>query len=132
MDSEVIDETLDKPQVERDAEYGRASKVREINLATNEGGLYRVNIGGFVQVNGHTYQLRPLGNGDYEAARVNELFVQFTEDDYYCANCGATTRGDSDIIEEDSFPSHGGTVEGWERCKRCKTTISWCDMTAVM
>jgi hypothetical protein len=43
-----------------------------------------------------------------------------------CRYCGSLD------VESDSFQSHGGTTEGYERCNACGQSSSWCDLSAVI
>jgi hypothetical protein len=55
------------------------------------------------------------------------LFERIGETDYRCTRCGATNT-----CEADSFPSFGGTTDWWEHCTACGTTVSGCNMSAVL
>lgn len=55
------------------------------------------------------------------------LFEQIGEEDYRCTNCGAVNQ-----IESVSFPSFGGTTEGWDECTNCGATENTSDLSAVV
>lgn len=55
----------------------------------------------------------------------DSLLRQVGADDYVCAVCG------SPDWEDDSWGSHGGTVEGSVECKGCGALQVWADLSAV-